>query len=186
MSVIVGDYEVFLRRSLGRGKFGNVMEAKHRDGTKVAAKLIDFTTIKNHPTATDKELMAIHQLPKDHENIIKIFNILKENLEDEGHNSWIMMEYCCNGNLNNYLYQNPLKFGDIDFKLSLMCQFANGLKYLHDLKIIHRDIKPENILVTQNPLNADSVIMKIADFGLCKYLDLRCSTREVLTSLQQG
>ncbi len=172
MSMIVGNYEVFLRRSLGRGSFGNVVEARHGAGTKVAAKLIDWATIKNNPTAEEKELMVVHQLPKDHDNIIKIYDILKENLEDgEGHNSWIMMEYCCHGNLNNYLSRNPLKFDDIDFKLDLMCQFANGLEYLHDLKIIHRDIKPGNILVTENTLNAEQVIIKIADFGLCKYLD---------------
>ncbi len=171
-SMVVGNYEVFLRKSLGRGSFGNVLEAKHRDGTKVAAKLIDWMTIKNRPTVADKELMAVHQLPKSHENIIKIYDILKENLEDEeGHNLLIVMEYCCHGNLNNYLSKNPLKFDDIDFKLNLMCQFANGLEHLHDQKVIHRDVKPVNILVAENPLNDDSVIIKIADFGLCKYLD---------------
>ncbi len=171
-SLTLGDYTVFLRRSLGRGTFGNVLKATHRDGRDVAAKLIDSLTIKKHPTTTDKELMAVYQIPKNHDNIIKIYNIRKEYLEDEdGHNLWIMMECCQHGNLSSYLSNHPLKFDDIEFKVDLMCQFSSGLEYLHDLKIIHRDIKPGNILVGQSPTDLDQVIIKIADFGLCKYLD---------------
>ena len=41
-----------------------------------------------------------------------------------------------------------------------MHQIAEGLKYMHDKRIMHQDLKPANICLT-----ADDTI-KIGDFGL--------------------
>ena len=45
-------------------------------------------------------------------------------------------------------------------RIGLMIGAANGLKYLHEHKLIHRDVKPHNLLV-----NGD-MECKIADFGI--------------------
>lgn len=42
-----------------------------------------------------------------------------------------------------------------------ICQ---GLKYLHERRIIHLDLKPDNVLLD------DSMVPKIADFGLSRLL----------------
>ena len=42
-------------------------------------------------------------------------------------------------------------------------QIAQGLKALHDIKIIHRDIKAANIL-----LNKERTIAKLADMNVSK------------------
>ena len=42
--------------------------------------------------------------------------------------------------------------------LEYLRQIAEGLKFMHDRKVIHRDIKPENIILVNG-------LCKIGDFG---------------------
>jgi serine/threonine protein kinase len=51
-------------------------------------------------------------------------------------------------------------------------QLAEGLEYIHQMKLIHRDIKPENVLIWVNPVN-NEVVMKWSGFGLNKLVNER-------------
>lgn len=46
----------------------------------------------------------------------------------------------------------------------VLLQLTEGLEYIHSKLLVHRDIKPENILISKT----DPVLIKWADFGLCK------------------
>jgi serine/threonine-protein kinase/endoribonuclease IRE1 len=52
-----------------------------------------------------------------------------------------------------------------------LSQITQGLRHLHNLKIVHRDIKPQNILVSGRKGDG-SHRMLISDFGLCKKLEV--------------
>ncbi len=158
----VGEYFVSIRRALGRGTFGSVYPAHHKDGRKIAAKQID----SEHRKSAEKEREAFKKLRCDHINVIKIHDVVL----DEYNDMWFMMDLCEDGDLQKYFREHPDKFKDVNIKLDMMCQIASGLNFLHSNNIVHRDIKPNNILLAKNLENSGNII-KIADFGMCKYLD---------------
>ncbi len=49
----------------------------------------------------------------------------------------------------------------------LFQQLLSAIGYMHSHQIVHRDLKPENILLTKYPQRN----VKLADFGLSKYLE---------------
>ena len=49
---------------------------------------------------------------------------------------------------------------------SITAQLLEFLQHIHGLSVVHRDIKPENLLLT-----ADLTHVKVADFGLAKFIE---------------
>jgi serine/threonine protein kinase len=96
----------------------------------------------------------------NHKNIISYI----DNYEDEN-TIYIVQEYMNKGDLFNYLRREVLM--DEKKIKTIIIQIAEGLKYLHEYGIIHRDLKPHNIIVC---VDGSSIIAKICDFGLSKYI----------------
>ncbi|MDO5566107.1 MAG: serine/threonine-protein kinase, partial [Planctomycetia bacterium] len=53
---------------------------------------------------------------------------------------------------------------------TIISMLAEGLDYVHELRIIHRDIKPANIVITRNQ-TGDFNTAQLIDFGLSQDLD---------------
>ena len=83
--------------------------------------------------------------------------------ETKGESSYIVTDYYPGGTLANYA--GRLSERQI---WRILFQLASGLKFLHSKHIVHRDLKPDNILLTS--FDIDEAEIKIADFGLAKYL----------------
>jgi hypothetical protein len=66
---------------------------------------------------------------------------------------------------------------DLDERLEILVQIAEGLSELHQLRIIHRDLKPANVIVrlvdTDASRPAKSLEVKLVDFGISTVLERR-------------
>ena len=81
-----------------------------------------------------------------------------------------------------YIDENETKFNipnNLDYItiLDIFIQIADGMSHIHNHNIIHRDLKPQNILIKRDIFNNNSrPQVKIIDFGLSKYLNLKENT----------
>ncbi|CAM6048038.1 unnamed protein product [Sphagnum compactum] len=64
--------------------------------------------------------------------------------------------------------------------IDIMLQVAEGMKYLHQNKVMHRDLKAGNILVK---CDDGHVYAKVADFGVSKTIESRCTDSNQTTDV---
>lgn len=85
---------------------------------------------------------------------------------------WLAMEYVRGTSLANLLAERRAAGAPLPPReaLELARQAARGLADAHRERLVHRDLKPANLL-----LGADGTL-KIADFGLVRFLDARTMT----------
>lgn len=91
---------------------------------------------------------------------------------EPGEKLWLVTKFYENGNL----YQmNKEKKLDPLMKTKISFEIAQGMKYLHSIRVIHRDLKTSNILMDKD-LNP-----KITDFGYARNNLSLCMTNQVGT-----
>lgn len=142
-------------RTVGRGSFGVVYLARdQRIGRLIAVKVL-YSQYRRQEEIYQRfiqEARIAGQL--EHPNIVTIYDV-----EDDGKNARILMEYLGGGHLGGLLGrdQRPL---DQRAALLHLRGIVTGLGTAHQRAVVHRDIKPRNILFDQNG------IPKISDFGI--------------------
>lgn len=151
--IILNEYTI--QKTLGEGSFGKVYLVSDKSGQQFAFKILRLWEV---PPDIRQELN------NRFEREFKIGSIECDNLvhavrseircESIGYNSYILMEYCPNGDLNAKLGQ------DNNETRNICRQILNGLKAMHKHGYVHRDLKPENVLFKRNGLAA------LTDFGV--------------------
>ena len=151
----LSDYEI--KETIGKGTFSVVKLGINKiTKEKVAIKILKKKKMQKSKDKSrlEREISILKRL--NHINVIKIYKITEE-LE----NYYIVMEYCENGELFNYIVAHQrLSEEETSY---FFYQLINGLDYIHHKNIVHRDIKPENLLLSKDN------VLKIVDFGLSNY-----------------
>jgi mitogen-activated protein kinase 15 len=161
-SHILERYDVV--QMLGKGAYGVVFKATERTTKQTVAikKVMSLNQVFDaFHNATDaqrtyREVVFLQQL-KGHDSIVKLITVIEAKNPNDLYLVFEFMET----DLHAVIRGNILE--DIH-KQFIIYQILKGLKYIHSAGIIHRDLKPANIL-----LNSDCNL-KIADFGLARYV----------------
>lgn len=187
--------EVLLCRYLGQGSYGCVYKARW-GRLVVAVKILEHSA--EMLTVIDREVKVMSTLA--HRNVMGAMGVLHQassritrrsidlnnpacrlspnsnaqdlSAESGPVESWIVMELCFGGSLDDFIKSREFFYGQVlDLKLVLtrLLEIARGMAYLHHRNIWHGDLKPGNILLTsQDPHKA---VAKVADFGLSRCME---------------
>lgn len=140
---------------IGSGTYGEVYEAFDTETKeRVALKRIRLNEKEGMPGTALREISILKKL--NHRNIMNLVAIIH----------------------TDTLLTMVFPFVDYELKkyigmhageniMGLINQLICGVHYLHSMNVVHRDLKPQNILVTKDG------VLKIADFGLSRSLEIR-------------
>lgn len=152
------NYDVL--KQVGKGAYGTVYKVRSKKEKAIyALKTIDISKMdKKTLTNTLNEIRILCSI--DHPNIV---GYIEAFLEDD--KLCVVMEYVGGGDLANRIQNYRKKKYSVKEELiwSYAIQILNGLKVLHDLKIMHRDIKSANIFLTD-----DYETLKLGDLNVAK------------------
>ncbi len=161
---IIGKYKIL--STIGSGGFGTVYLAEDTwIDKKVALKVphkqgVDFGELLREP-----RLLA----SLNHPNIVTILTAEKqENV------FFIVMEFVPGETLETIIArEGPL---DVARALDYTCQISNAVDHAHRQGVLHRDLRPSNVLV------AESGMLKVADFGTSRFLEIAAHGTTVIGS----
>ena len=160
----IGKYRIL--SALGSGGFGTVYLAEDTwIDKRVAIKVphrqgVDFGELLKEPRA----LASLN-----HPNIVAILTA-----EKEDGLFFIVMEYVPGDTLEQVITKEGAL--DVSRGLDYSCQIANAVDHAHRQGVIHRDLRPANVLVSEQG------ILKVADFGTSRFLEIAAHGTTVIGS----
>ncbi|KAM3128981.1 hypothetical protein pb186bvf_018898 [Paramecium bursaria] len=145
---------------IGRGAFGEVRVCRFR-------KTGEILAVKKMKKS---EMLAKNQLAhiRAERDILSQQNIwtvdLKMSFQDEKY-LYLVMEYMVGGDLMTLLMKKDI-LSEEEAKFYI-AELVLAVDSIHKMNYIHRDLKPDNILIDRKGH------LKLSDFGLCKYTEIK-------------
>ncbi|XP_066108897.1 serine/threonine-protein kinase 33 [Saccopteryx bilineata] len=149
-------------RTLGKGSFGMVFEATHKETeTKWAIKKVNKEKAGSSAVKLLEREVNILKIVK-HEHIIHLEQVFETPTK-----MYLVMELCEDGELKEILIRKG-HFSENETRWIIQ-SVASAIAYLHNNDIVHRDLKLENIMVKSSFIddnNEMNLNIKVTDFGL--------------------
>ncbi|GMM29554.1 TFIIH complex serine/threonine-protein kinase subunit [Martiniozyma asiatica (nom. inval.)] len=154
-------------RKLGEGTYAVVYLGKQvATGRECAVKEIKTDQFKDGlDMSAIREVKYLQEMK--HENVIELIDVYA----DENNNLNLVLEVLPR-DLENVLKDKSITINVVDIK-RWMLQLLRGVHHCHRNGVLHRDLKPSNLLMD------DRGVIKIADFGLARWMD---SPADILTA----
>ncbi|XP_028809479.1 tyrosine-protein kinase Blk-like isoform X5 [Denticeps clupeoides] len=155
-------------KKLGAGQFGEVWmdislcEGYYKNHQKVAIKTLKAGTMEPEAFLQEANLMKKLQ----HERLVRLHAVVTEEP------IFIITEYMANGSLLDFLKTEDGKRLKLPKLIDMSAQIAEGMAYIERKNYIHRDLRAANILVSE------TLLCKIADFGLARIIESEYTAHE--------
>ena len=153
--------EYIIKETLGRGCYGIVYKVQKKNTNEIyVIKQIALRGL------SEKEIIEVKQEAKILSSINSDFVVKYYDSFEENDNINIVMEYCDEGDLNDFIIKKKKDNILIEENLiwNLFIKITIGLAHIHQMKILHRDLKTMNIFLK------NGFQVKIGDLGVAKIL----------------
>lgn len=162
-------------RLIDVGGMAAVYQATHRNGKKVAIKML-HPFIATHADVRERFLREGYVANQvEHPGAV---SILDDDITADGA-PFLVMELLEGESLDAWMARSNevIPVGDV---LAVADQVLDVLTAFHTVNVIHRDIKPGNLFITK------SGVVKVLDFGLARLRDPRVSGAPTATGIVLG
>jgi eukaryotic-like serine/threonine-protein kinase len=161
---IIGKYKIL--STIGSGGFGTVYLAEDTwIDKKVALKVPHKQSVDFGEHLREPRLLA----SLSHPNIVTILTA-----EKQDNVFFIVMEYVQGETLESVIARDGAL--ELSRALDYTCQICNAIDYAHRQSVLHRDLRPSNVLVSESGL------LKVADFGTSRILEIAAHGTTVIGS----
>lgn len=148
-----------LDRLIGVGGMAAVYAATHRNGARVAIKML-------HPTISASQQIRARFIREgylankvDHPGVVRV---LDDDVDDSDQSAFLVMDLIVGTTLAERAMERLLDAGEV---LDVAEQVLLVLHAAHEKSIVHRDLKPDNLLVDKDGK------VHVLDFGIARLLD---------------
>mmetsp|Transcript_43132 Transcript_43132/g.119304 ORF Transcript_43132/g.119304 Transcript_43132/m.119304 type:complete len:637 (+) Transcript_43132:40-1950(+) len=176
---VVRKFYAVAAQPLGRGSYGEVIQATHRrTGARRAIKAISKCGLHRYLDDVScflrREIDIIRSL--DHPNILRFYEAYEDDVA-----VFMVLELCEGGDVLERVAVGQDRLQERE-AAAMFLQMLSAVQHLYSRGVVHRDLKPENFLFTRSEKSREPLLpafapVKLIDFGLSRRLSFETGLR---------